>query len=59
MRRIVAAIDKIPQGDIKKIKTHHVPNLYRLRIGKYRALYYLDDDAIIIVRIDTRGDIYN
>jgi len=58
-KRVVAAIDKIPQGDIKKIKTYHMPNLFRLRIGKYRALYYLDDEIIVIVKIDTRGDIYD
>jgi len=36
-----------------------MPNLFRLRIGKYRALYYLDDEIIVIVKIDTRGDIYD
>lgn len=34
---------------------------YRLRIGDWRALYILDDQAkqIIIVDINVRGEVYN
>jgi len=33
---------------------------YRLRVGKYRVLYTLDDDIVLIyvVDINSRGDIY-
>ncbi len=58
--RIVDAVDKIPQGDIKKLQTQNKPPLYRLRVGKYRIIYYVDIDnnEIIIAKIDLRGDIY-
>jgi len=35
-KRIVEAISKIPQGDIKKLQGEKYPPLYRLRVGKYR-----------------------
>ena len=35
-------------------------NMFRLRIGKYRAIFKVVDDEIIIyvLNIDSRGDIY-
>lgn len=57
-KRIIEAIDKIPQGDIKKLQGEKYPPLYRLRIGKFRIIYHIEDSGIIIVTIDTRGDIY-
>ena len=58
--RIVDAVDNIPQGDVKKLQTRNKPPLYRLRVGKYRIIYYIDpdNDEIVIAKIDTRGDIY-
>ncbi len=57
--RILAAIDGIPLGDIKKLKGNYLPPIFRLRVGKYRALYYMDDDGTIrIIKIDSRGDVY-
>ena len=32
---------------------------YRLRVGDYRVIYFLDDDGIKIVRIATRSDAYS
>ena len=57
-RRIVDAIEKIPQGDIKRLQGEKYPPLYRLRVGKFRIIYHIENGEIIIARIDTRGDIY-
>ncbi len=57
--RIIAGIEKIPLGDIKKIEGNKVSPLYRLRIGKHRILYsYLKNGIMQVIKIDTRGDIY-
>lgn len=57
-QRIIEAIEKIPQGDIKKLQGEKHPPLYRLRVGKYRIVYRIENEEIIIAKIDTRGDIY-
>jgi mRNA interferase RelE/StbE len=58
-KRIVSAIDKLPgHGDIKKMKGKKLANLFRLRIGKYRIIYQMEEEIIKILDIDTRGDIY-
>ncbi len=44
-----------PQGDIKKMQRK---DGYRLRIGKYRALFDIADNRIIVYDIDSRGQIY-
>lgn len=57
-RRLIEAINKIPQGDIKRLQGEkHLP-LYRLRVGKYRVIYNIEPDGILIVKIDSRGDVY-
>ena len=57
-KRIIKGIEKIPQGDIKKLQGEKYPPLYRLRIGKYRIIYHIEDENIVVAKIDTRGDIY-
>jgi mRNA interferase RelE/StbE len=57
-KRIIDAIEKIPQGDIKKLQGEKYPPLFRLRVGKYRIIYHIENEEIIIAKIDTRGDIY-
>ena len=57
-KRIIDAINGIPQGDIKKLQGENYPSLYRLRVGKYRIIYHIEIDEILIVNIDTRGDVY-
>lgn len=44
--------------DIKKLKD--MPNHFRLRIGKYRILYEIIEDEILIYyyKAGSRGDIY-
>ena len=56
--RIFKAIDKLPLGDIKRLKGRNSPQLYRLRIGDYRAVFCIDEDKIKILKVDNRGDIY-
>ncbi len=46
-----------PQG-VKKLKTF--ANKYRIRVGKYRVLYTIEDDFLIIeiIRVRHRKDAY-
>ena len=60
--RIVAAIETLesdprPAGCKKLVGSDHT---YRLRIGDYRVVYDIQDDALIIlvVRIRHRRDVY-
>ncbi len=42
--------------NIKKMKGH--PEVYRLRIGKYRLGFYFDGEVIELARFAKREDIY-
>jgi mRNA interferase RelE/StbE len=44
--------------DIKKIKEEEKRNYYRLRKGKYRAIFYIEGDDIYVVALDKREDVY-
>ena len=44
-----------PQGDITSLSGK---DGYRLRVGKYRALFDIIDNSIIVYDIDVRGRIY-
>jgi len=50
--------DSLKILDIKKVKGYE--NTFRLRIGKYRALFrvYQEDQLIVVAKIDVRGKIY-
>ena len=57
--RIVREIERLPIGnDIKPLRGHD--GLLRLRIGKYRVIYTVDNGRLIVVviDIDSRGQIY-
>lgn len=54
--QIIAAINKIPKGNIKKLKGYD--DLYRLRVNDYRVIFNTDYDIIKIIKIGSRGDIY-
>lgn len=54
-QRIISAIEKIPLGDIRKLKGQHA---YRLRVGTYRIIFNEDGIIINIIDIDNRGQIY-
>ncbi len=55
-KRLKAAIEKLPFGDIKKLKGFE--NEYRLRIGDLRVLFTVENDTIIINDIKPRGQAY-
>jgi mRNA interferase RelE/StbE len=44
--------------DIKKIKEGDTRNYYRIRKGKYRAIFYIDGEIIYVVALDKREDVY-
>jgi mRNA interferase RelE/StbE len=56
--KIFEAIEKIPDGDIKRLVGNDIPPVYRLRVSKYRVLFYMEDDVLQILKIDSRGDVY-
>lgn len=53
--RITYAIEKLPLGDVKKLKGL---DGYRLRIGSFRVLFDRNGNIIDIIDIDNRGQIY-
>ena len=60
-QRIRAAIEKIPEGDIKPLQGYH-DGRQRLRVGKYRIIYKygleMELEILHIIDIGSRGDIY-
>jgi mRNA interferase RelE/StbE len=56
--KIFKAIQNLPNGDIKKLVGNEIPSIYRLRISKYRILFYMLENEIKILKVDSRGDIY-
>ena len=57
-QRLKTAIERLPQGDTKRIKGREITT-YRLRVGGWRILYSLSEDNIICIeKIAPRGSIY-
>ena len=44
--------------DIKAMKESDSRKYYRLRKGKYRAIFYIENEDIYVVALDKREDIY-
>ena len=46
--------------DIKQLKTSDDANrvYYRLRKGKYRAIFYLENEDIYVIALDKRVEVY-
>jgi len=61
-RRLAKAIDALAEeprpAGVKKLET--TEDLYRIRVGDYRVVYQLQDQAllVLIVRVGDRKDIY-
>ena len=55
-RRIKEAIEKLPAGDVKKLKGYQYD--YRLRVGNYRILFQSKGGEIIIKDVLPRGQAY-
>lgn len=54
-RRIINAINKLPDGDVKKLQGR---TGYRLRIGTFRIIFNSSKNILYIEEIDNRGQIY-
>ena len=46
----------LPAGDVKKLQGEEN---YRLRVGDYHIVFNNDGFVLYIIRIDSRGQIYN
>ena len=55
-QRLKVAIEKIPDGDIKKLQGYKSD--YRLRVGDLRVLYSVEEDTIKIKDVLPRGQAY-
>jgi mRNA interferase RelE/StbE len=44
--------------DIKVLKESSSRKYYRLRKGKYRAIFYIEGENIYVVALDKREDVY-
>jgi mRNA interferase RelE/StbE len=53
---ILNRIELIPEGDIRPLAGRK--GEFRLRVGKYRIIFFISEDTIYVVKIDTRGDVY-
>ncbi len=47
-----------PNADIKKLHKHSKSQLYRIRIGNYRAVYAVENNSVKVARIFPRGKGY-
>jgi len=56
--KIFNAIQKLPNGDAKRLTGNDIPPIYRIRISKYRILFHMNEEEIQILKVDSRGDIY-
>ncbi|MDD4376511.1 MAG: type II toxin-antitoxin system RelE/ParE family toxin [Clostridia bacterium] len=54
--RIKEAIEKLPDGDVKKLQGYKKD--YRLRVGDLRVLFLMYDDIITVKDILPRGQAY-
>lgn len=54
-KRLVDAINSIPNGDIKKLQGR---TNYRLRVGDFRIIFDKSGNILYIEKIDNRGQVY-
>ncbi len=45
--------------DIKKVKGNFKRDYYRMRKGKYRAIFYVEDENYYIIYIGKREEVYD
>lgn len=57
-QRLSKAIDKLPNGNVKKLQGKRTPPLYRLRVGDYRVIFRMTEFEIYLELVDSRGDVY-
>lgn len=44
--------------DIRKLKTSEKRTYYRLRKGKYRAIFYIDQNSYYVISVAKREEVY-
>ena len=44
--------------NVKKLRTSKNRTYYRLRKGKYRAIFYIEDHNFYVIEIDKREEVY-
>lgn len=54
-KRIVSAINNLPNGDVKKLQGR---TGFRLRVGNFRIIFDHYGNILYIEKIDNRGQIY-
>ena len=59
-RRIIKKVDELSENpfskDIKKLKGN---NDFRLRVGDYRIIFFIEKDSIQILKVGHRKNIYH
>ncbi|NIX14953.1 MAG: hypothetical protein GWN11_03480 [Candidatus Dadabacteria bacterium] len=58
---VFVALDKtknLKLFDIKKLKEQQDRDYYRLRKGKYRAIFYIENSNFYIINISKREEVY-
>ena len=45
--------------DIRKLKGSYQREYYRLRKGKYRAIFYIEDSDVYVIHIGKREEVYD
>jgi mRNA interferase RelE/StbE len=56
--KIFNVIQKLPNGDVKRLTGNDIPPIYRIRISKYRILFHMNEEEVQILKVDSKGDIY-
>ena len=54
--RLLKAVYKLPDGDVKPLKGNR--SELRLRVGDWRVIFEYQNNYIVVLEIDNRGDIY-
>lgn len=59
-RRVLKKIEILAENPFlqESIKIMGSDNIYRVRVGKYRVLYSVEKDILIVHNIDKRGKVY-
>lgn len=60
INRIDSLVDNPRPVDCKKLKGSHKPPLYRVRAGKYRVVYSIEDHVLLVLVVDVahRKNVY-
>jgi mRNA interferase RelE/StbE len=58
--RIENALDGLekepPEGDIRTYEGN--PGMLRIKVGKYRVLFKIENEIILVTHIESRGQVY-